>query len=369
MIPVQRQRKRADDDAREELDVLIVGPAGHETGGVARYVTEHGRVLPSGVTARTYDVSTARATDVRSFLRAGATALGDALRFPLVRPADVVHVHTSHYFSFLLSAFYVLFAAYAWRRPVVLHVHGSSFDEFVAADVPLLDRFQSLVFGASDRVVVLSEYWREVLGERVDEGKLVVLPNAVDPGGYDPQYGADPPHLVFVSNHVARKGIRELTEAVDDLLRSGPEFEVTIAGSGPLARHAEDLAERFDRVTYVGYVPEAEKRSLLSRGSIYALPTRAEGLPIAILEAMAGGNAVVSTRVGSIPDVLGEENGVLVEPGDAGALRDGLRELLEDPERVERMARTNRELVETTYSWARTAAELRDLYADLGSRE
>ena len=348
-----------------ELDLLIVGPAGHDTGGVARYIDEHRRVLPPDVRARTYDVATPRGSGPRRFLRATLVALSDMLRFPFRRRADVVHVHTSHYFSFYLSAFYVLFASLVWQRPVVVHVHGSSFDEFVrTADAPTA-WLQSTVFDASDRVVVLSEYWRDALSPRVAEGKLVSLPNAVDPTEYDPQYDADPPHVAFVSNHIERKGIRELTAAVDDLLAEGLEFRVTIAGDGPLSEHARELAATHEHVSYVGYVSEAEKRNLLGEASIYALPTYAEGLPIALLEGMAGGNALLSTRVGSIPDVVDASNGELIEPGDVDALRAALRRLVEEPAAVERMAHTNRELVETTYSWERTAQRLTTLYDDL----
>lgn len=348
-----------------DIDLLIVGPAGHDTGGVARYIDEHRRILPSGIGTRTYDVATPRGTGSTRFLRAVLGALWDMLRFPFRRRPDVVHVHTSHYLSFYLSAFYVLFASVAWRRPVVVHVHGSSFDEFVRTDLAPVAWLQSIVLGAADRVVVLSPYWRDVLSRRVPERKLVVLPNAVDPDEYDPRYDVDPPHVAFVSNHIRRKGIEELTDAVDALLSEGLDFRTTIAGKGPLSDHARDLDERWESVEYVGYVSEAEKRAILNRASIYALPTHAEGLPIALLEGMAGGNALVSTRVGSIPDVVDASNGELIDPGDADALRAALRRLVADPERVARMARTNRELIETTYSWERTAERLVTLYGNL----
>ena len=348
-----------------DLDLLIVGPAGHDTGGVARYIDEHRRILPSDIRPRIYDVATPRGSGPEWFLRATALALADAIRFPFRRRPDVVHVHSSHYFSFFLSAFYVLFASLVWRRPVVIHVHGSSFDEFVETASGPVAALQSVVFGASDRVVVLSQYWQEALAGRVAAQKMVILPNAVDPDEYDPDYDAETPHVAFVSNHLARKGIGELTAAIEDLLAEGLDFRATIAGDGPLSKHAETLAAERERVSYVGYVSEADKRDLLSNASIYALPTYAEGLPIGLLEGMAGGNAVVSTRVAAIPDVVDAESGELIEPGDEEALRAALRRLVESPEIVERAARRNRELVESTYSWGHTAERLATLYDDL----
>ena len=104
------------------------------------------------------------------------------------------------------------------------------------------------------------------------------------------------------------------------------------------------------------------------------LPTYAEGLPIALLEGMAGGNALVSTRVGSIPDVVGEENGELIESGNTGALADALARLIRSPMRIEQMARRNRKLVESTYSWEQASERLTRLYErlsyeDAGSTE
>lgn len=360
------------------LDVLVVGPEGRSTGGVARYVNEQRERLVEGassradgtvasdatrdVAPRVYDNATPDGEGPRWFLVAVLVSLRDALLFPFRSRPDVVHVHSSHGFAFYRASFYVLFAAFVWRRPVVLHIHGSSFDEFVVdASLPVR-ALQSLVFGACERIIVLSEYWRDVLSLRADPEKLVTVPNAVDAAEYDPEFG-DEPHVVFVSNHVERKGINELADAVDRLKGNGaPPFRVSIAGDGPLSHRAEELAERHEDVEYLGYVSESEKRDLLDSASIYVLPTHGEGLPIALLEGMAGGNAVVTTGVGSIPEVVGEENGRLVAPGDSDALADALHEMVADPEAVSTMAETNRETVREQYSWPSTIDRLTDTY-------
>ncbi|SFG74355.1 Glycosyltransferase involved in cell wall bisynthesis [Halopelagius inordinatus] len=345
-------------------DIMLVGPAGKPTGGIAQYIREQRQRLGDGVSVRVYDVAVDDTDSLSAFLWAALQAVWQVLCFPFRRPPDVLHVHSSHWYSFFQSSLYVFFASVVWEVPVVFHIHGSSFDSFVQSDSRLLRWYQSLVFEHCDNVIVLSEYWQEIIGPRVGEEKTTVLPNAVDPDEYEPEYGARPPHVVFVSNHIERKGIREFTEAVDELLARGEDCRVTIAGSGPLSHLAENLAERHPEVTYEGYVSEERKRELLCEGSVFVLPTHAENLPIALLEAMAGGNALLTTTVGAIPSLI-DGNGVLVAPGDADSLAANLSDLINDPEQVDAMGARSRAQVEREYSWPVTVERLEELYRRL----
>ena len=352
--------------AAGQTEVLVLGALGNR-GGVQQYIQEQCDRLDDDVDVSTYDVySPGYDYGLGWLVRTVLLTAWALVRFPFRRRPDVVHVHSSFRFAFYRASPYVLIAAYLWRRPVVLHVHGSSFDEFVATDSWLVGALQSVVFDACDRIVVLSPYWREVLSMRADEDKLVVLPNAVDADEYDPQFDADPPRIVFVSTLIERKGVPAFVEAVESLAASATEeFAVDVAGDGPLSDQVEALATRHEEVTYWGYVSEQRKRELLSEGSIYVLPTHAENLPIAMLEGMAGGNAVVATPVGGIPDVVGPENGYLVEPGNPDALADALSSLLSAPRTVESMARRNRDLVAAEYDWTVATDRLVELYEAL----
>ncbi|MFC7205395.1 glycosyltransferase family 4 protein [Haloferax namakaokahaiae] len=343
--------------------LLIVGPKG--TGGIDRYITEQQRHLSNRMDVRVYTkYSSPEGEGLERGVRMVLSSLWAILLFPFQSRPDVVHVHTSHTYSFYRSAFFVLFSAYVWDAPVVLHIHGSSFDEFLNTRSPIVKRLQSMVFRTVDDVVVLSEYWRGVVSPLADEEKIHVLANAVDPSEYSPRYDADPVHLVFVSNLIERKGVLELLDAIERL-EAMPDlsFQVTIGGGGPLADRVEAVAREYDNVEYLGFVTEAEKCDLLSRGSIFVLPTYAEGLPIAMLEGMSGGNAIVSTPVGSIPEVITNERGLLVEPGNAAGLTTALEQLIRDPQLVSEMGRGNRQAIEDQYSWQATANELVEMYA------
>jgi len=350
------------------LAVLLVGTFGG--GGVHHYVEEQAERLEPYADVEPYDMGMPPVDAGRTrFLQGLVYGLLAALRFPFRDPPDIVHVHTSHRFSFYRASVYVFVAKYLWGVPVILHVHGSGFDEFVDTDALAVAELQRRVFRASDEVVVLSPYWRDVVARRTDPAKVRVLPNAVEPDRYPDPTPADDAHVVFVSNLVERKGVTELVAAVDALLDRCPgEARVTIAGDGPLVDEVERLAADRDAVTYLGYVSEKRKRDLLCSGSVYVLPTYAEGLPIAMLEGMAGGNAVVSTAVGSIPEVVDADNGILVDPGDVDALAAALTALATDPDRRARLALHNRATVEERYAWDRVVDELLAMYASHARR-
>lgn len=343
-------------------ELLIVGTfAG---GGIHHYIEEQAERLKAQHDLALYDM-VAPSSDGNGlgwFMASFLDSLWAALKFPFRPRPEIAHIHTSHRYSFYRAAFYVLYSAYVWRRPVVLHIHGSSFDDFATTDDPGIRWLQSIVFAGADEIVVLSEYWRDILTNRVPPEKLTVLPNAVDPDNYDPEYETHPPHIVFVSNLYDRKGVLDLAEAIEDFGEQGPTFQLTIAGTGPLKEEVAAFASRNDHVEYVGYVTEAEKRELLESGSIFVLPTHAEGLPIAMLEGMAGGNAIITTKVGSIPEVITDENGILIDPGDTAQLQRAIESLVTDPTEIARMARNNRKLIEEKYSWDRTIEQLEELY-------
>jgi glycosyltransferase involved in cell wall biosynthesis len=345
------------------LDVLVVGPAGRDTGGIARYIAEQRRHL-SACSVRVYDVQTPEGTGAAGFLLGAIIGASQLMAFPFRRRPDIVHVHTSHRYSFYLSSLYVLFCSVFWRRPVVIHVHGSAFDEFVDTASRPLRWTLALVFGRCAAVIVLSSYWASVLEGLVAPDKLHIMPNAVDVREYEPTFSGRVPHVVFVSNLLRRKGVPELLRALDRLrgAADSPPFRVTIAGDGPLATDVEAFAARSKDVEYLGYVSEPRKRRLLENGTIFVIPSLAEGLPISLLEAMAGGNAVVATNVGSIPEVLDEANGELVPPGDDEALTAAIRRFLVDPEGTESAGRHNREMAVEAYSWTERAEELTTLY-------
>jgi glycosyltransferase involved in cell wall biosynthesis len=344
--------------------VLVVGPVGSDTGGIAQYVNEQLSHLDEYQT-ETHDISPPEGTGLIWMVFTILHAIGRLLKFTTRDRPDVVHVHSSYGLSFARASAYITLSRLVLRRPIVLHIHGSSFDDFVATDSRTMARYQSAIFGLTCRVIVLSAYWEDVIAKRVDEERIRVVPNAIDPDDYDPDTTSSVPHIVVVSNLIKRKGIPELVQVISRIQESESKpFQVTIAGKGPLSDEVAEVANKYDTVEYQGYVSEEEKRAILEEGTIYALPSHAEGLPISILEGMAAGNAIVSTHVGSIPEVIGEKNGRIVSPGEVTELRQAITYLVQNPDVAEDMAVQNIAEIEDKYSWLAIADHLEAIYDD-----
>jgi glycosyltransferase involved in cell wall biosynthesis len=136
--------------------------------------------------------------------------------------------------------------------------------------------------------------------------------------------------LVYIGRLSPEKNVEVLLEAVARLRQRGVELRLLLAGEGPEREALEAVvaSRRLgDRVRFLGF--QSDTFGLLRRAGAFVLPSRTEGVPMALLEAMAAGVPVVASAVGGIPGVTGGD-ALLVAPGDAGALADALERVLTD---------------------------------------
>lgn len=208
------------------------------------------------------------------------------------------------------------------------------------------------MFCGAARVIVLGETWAEFVARDLDvqQERIVVLPNAV-PGPSRLPMRAAPVRVVFAGRVGRGKGAPELLEAWSRI-SAGRDAVLVLAGDlddpdGSI-RAAVDRAER---VELTGWLDAGALQEQLRRAQILVLPSRAENLPLSLLEGMAWGLAPVVTPVGAVPEViLDGENGVLVPVGEVTALARGLAELIDDDARRQRIAAAARTTWERGYS-------------------
>jgi glycosyltransferase involved in cell wall biosynthesis len=188
-----------------------------------------------------------------------------------------------------------------------------------------------------DAVVTLGEYWRDFVHDflQVDASRIAVLHNAVPgPASTPERTGTGTCRILFLGVVCERKGVPTLLSALAHPALRALDWRVTMAGNGEVDFYRAE-AERLglsDRISFLGWVGETQARQLLAESDVLVLPSRNEGLPMAILEAMAYGLPVVATPVGSITDAIADgDTGLLVPVGDQEALARAILKLVENP--------------------------------------
>jgi glycosyltransferase involved in cell wall biosynthesis len=302
---------------------------------------------------------------------AQAVLLARLLReLSLWRPA-LVHLHTCSDLTFWRSALDLLLARLFLRR-VVLHVHGGRFVRFLEGLGAGLRAVARFVLHSSDRVVVLGEEWERALRPWCRPDRVVVVPNGVRVPTPAPLRDLPAPRVLCVAALHPDKGQRDLLRA---LARSEvpPEATVTFLGDEAAPGEREELSALArtlmleGRVSAPGVARGASLDRYLAQAEVFCLPSYYEGLPMAVLEAMAAGLPVVVSRVGSIPDVVRDGlDGYLFEPGDVPVLAERLSRLLRDPERARAMGAAARARVAERFSLERAEERVRAVYEDLG---
>jgi glycosyltransferase involved in cell wall biosynthesis len=210
-------------------------------------------------------------------------------------------------------------------------------------------------FRGARKIICQSEAWQrfavDVLG--FVRGNVTVIRNwtatreLLDVGAKRVVRQNSPVRLLFLGWLERDKGVFELIEACRRLA-AGHEFTLDIAGEGSSSAAARALVVRHELtevVRFRGWLQGEQLRQALAEADVLVLPSWAEGLPNAMVEAMAAQLAVVVSRVGAIPELIGDRrSGLLVEPRNAGSLADALAEIVDDGALRARLARAGYEI-------------------------
>jgi glycosyltransferase involved in cell wall biosynthesis len=206
----------------------------------------------------------------------------------------------------------------------------------------------------------------------VDADRVHVVANGVDPVTTGDrvkgqQVAGGDRYVLALGTIEPRKDFPLLVDAFDVVAADDPEVLLVIAGQDGWGTDAYetalDRAHHRDRVIRLGWVDDRTRADLLAGASVFAYPSRYEGFGMPPLEAMAAGTAVVATRTGALPEVLGD-GAVFVEPGDANALAAALADVLTDSAKRDSLIDRGRERA-ALYSWDACAEGVIHLYERL----
>lgn len=289
----------------------------------------------------------------------------------MIRTRPLVHVHLSSRASFWRKSLFCLIARLT-GRPYVLHMHGSEFMKFFDEECGTLAKAAVRnVFAHASLLIALSETWRENLLRICPGAPVEVLPNAVPIPDASGRRVVEPREVLSLGRLGERKGTYDLVRAFAAIARDFPDVQLVCAGDGAIAEIRQLAAELgiADRVSCPGWLDPQAGAAKLSGATLFTLPSYNEGLPMALLEAMAWGLPVITTPVGGIPEVVRhQDNGWLVTPGDIEGLSRALSGLLTSGDLRRRMGSEARNTIVQRFSLRAATERLEAIYAKFGVR-
>jgi len=282
---------------------------------------------------------------------------------------DLIHAHAPlpcGHASMLLSA--------ELGIPYVVSVHG--LDAFSTEQVrgrasDWCRRISQRVYSSSRRVICISEHVREQVLEGTGRTcRTSVVYNGVDPELFSP--GSEPPQekpvILSVGNLIPTKGHEILIRAVAALAPEFPTFILEIIGNGPEHSRLQSLIQQLqitERVRFLGRKSRHEVAAAMRRCTIFALPSRYEGLGCVYLEAMSAGKPVIGCREQGISEIIQHgSNGFLVGPDNERELTLALAMLLRDEPRRRNLGFAARDTVLERLTLAKQAETLERIYRE-----
>lgn len=337
----------------------------------------------------------------RSFLDGLPAALPGFVRIPFYRSEipeliarekyDLVHIHN------MVPGWEARRVARACRRanvPFVVSTHGlvelsdyAAINRFgllktVLVHIAMSRPYRALLRDA-DRVFCLSEYDADLLRDiPVPVARTLVVRNGVDdffldqPGAGElaetrERFGlaaSGPPVLFFMGSLHLYKGVDVFLGSLGEL---GVPFRAVVGGSLKPGQRERLLRDsRLDssvatRITFTDRLTAEHLRALYNVCDVFVYPTRADTLPLVVLEAMAAGKPVVATRVGGIPLQVTPDTGILVPPGDSPAVARAVRSLILDEPRRTALGMAAKQRVKEVFTWPAAARCAVDAYRAL----
>jgi len=251
-----------------------------------------------------------------------------------------------------------------YRIPYIISLRGGDVPGFRPYDFGMYHKLISpllrLIWRHASAIVANSNGLRDLAMKFDSRFEIPIIPNGVDLEVYEPvAYGDTPPRLFSVGRIVHQKGLDLAMRALSGLQDLGWEWR--IAGDGPQLDFLKSLAQKLgiaDRVYFLGWQSREQLIEQYQWSNLFVFPSRHEGMPNAVLEAMASGLPVIASRIaGSEELVVDGETGILFATEDVEALRVALHKLLTDAPLRQKMGKASRRRVEEHYSWESTARQ------------
>lgn len=355
--------------------ILMVGPLPPTVGGITTFITgtlesdlnrkykfiAFGTERPTfGIVRDVGDYTLMFRVGLPYLVKSIVSTISHLLMFPFVlimKSPDLVHIHTSTYWSFWENAVYILVSNLFFKKTIV-HIHGGAFNKFYKDSNYLVKFLMRKILNLSDRVIALSPKWKRFFTDLIPQNKILVLENFVNFSRYAQfkrkvYLSDDTIKVLFIGGAQAKtKGIYDIFKAIPIIVRQNENIYFAFVGCANIER-LDVISKEEENISHVriwDYVYGDQKINIFTNSDIFVLPSYSEGFPIAMLEAMAAGLPIIATSVGAISEVIEDgKNGFLIKTGDYHALAEKILTLAKDRKLRQKMGRTNIEKIRKQY--------------------
>lgn len=278
---------------------------------------------------------------------------------------DLVH------FQGLSTGIIGIFSKKILKIPYIVWPRGSD----VYLPHPIMRLLHKSIFENASSIVALTEYMKKTI-KKVTDKEINVIPNGVDLSKFtvnenksnirhELNIPLDKTILILVGRLYPVKGVEYLIESISFLKETRDDFKLLIIGDGSERSYLEKLSEELNITNYVefrGKIPNDEVPLYLKASDIFILPSLSEGFPNALLEAMASGLPVVTTKIRGLDEIVEEGiNGFLVNPKSPEEIANKVDLIMQDNTLSERFSQNNK-LKAKEYEWETVIKKLNEIY-------
>ncbi len=290
------------------------------------------------------------------------------LKLSISNKYDIVH-----YFFSLPTAFLSILPGKHRKLPYIVSLRGS--------DVPSYDiynqRLELLhkiylpitkrIWKNAKSVIAVTNSLKQTALQTNPRQTIDVIPNGIDIDIFSPKtYRSEDKkkfRLITVSRLIKRKGIQDVLKALSEI--SDSSISLTIIGEGNYENELKKLCNKLgldNNVKFIGFCPRKDIPSYFWQSDSFILLSLAEAFGNVIAEAMACGLPIIGADKGGIPDLVNEENGILVEPGNISQIKSAIITMKNDKEMRTRMGKINAEKIAEKYNWRHIAEAYKEIY-------
>lgn len=301
----------------------------------------------------------------------GLLQILDIFRIIRKHHPDIIHTHgyKTNLLGFLFAKLFGI--------PIVATLHGWLYSNITRTK--LITRASFMFMKHFDRVIAVSEQIRAGLERlKIPSRKIVIIKNvpfssgnecSIKPRGLRQKLGLPPNSKLigFVGRLEPVKGCALFIQAISQLAGSHSDYHFVIVGEGPERESLERQARGLDlekQIYFCGFCDDIT--AIFKSLDLYVLPSLGEGIPLALLEAMAHGVPVIATSVGGVPEVIEDRiNGILVPPNNPSLLAESIVESLSNQDETARRVLAAKKTIDKRHNVQKWAQSIQEIYEEL----